>query len=86
MGGVPPTGYDVQARKLVVNEPAAANVRYIFQRFRDVGSATLLLRELRERGITTRQGKTITKGYLYRLLANKAYIGEARPQGQQLSR
>ena len=39
MGGVPPLGYDVQARKLVVNEPAAANVRYIFQRFRDVGSA-----------------------------------------------
>jgi len=82
MGGVPPLGYDVQARKLVVNEKAAANVRYIFQRFRDVGSATLLLRELRERGITTRQGKTITKGYLYRLLANKVYIGEAVHKGK----
>ena len=31
--------------------------------------------------LATRQGKAITKGYLYRLLANKAYIGEAVHKG-----
>ena len=82
MGGVPPLGYDVQSRKLIVNEAAAANVRYIFQRFSEVGSGTTILRELAQRGITTRQGKPITKGFLYRLLNNRAYIGEAVHKGK----
>jgi site-specific DNA recombinase len=81
MGGVPPLGYDVQARKLIVNEDAAANVRFIFKRFSEIGSGTTLLRELAQRGITTRQGKPITKGFLYRLLNNRAYIGEAVHKG-----
>ncbi|MBC2662823.1 recombinase family protein [Novosphingobium flavum] len=82
MGGVPPLGYDVQSRKLIVNEAAAANVRYIFQRFSEVGSGTTILRELAQRGITTRQGKPITKGFLYRLLNNRAYLGEAVHKGK----
>lgn len=82
MGGVPPLGYDVQSRKLIVNEAAAAKVRYIFQRFSEVGSGTIILRELAQRGITTRQGKPITKGFLYRLLNNRAYIGEAVHKGK----
>jgi DNA invertase Pin-like site-specific DNA recombinase len=81
MGGVPPLGYDVQARKLIVNEDAAANVRFIFKRFSEIGSGTTLLRELAQRGITTRQGKPITKGFLYRLLNNRAYLGEAVHKG-----
>jgi DNA invertase Pin-like site-specific DNA recombinase len=40
MGGHPPLGYDVKNRKLVVNEPEAALVRSIFERFVRVGSAT----------------------------------------------
>lgn len=85
MGGVPPLGYDVQSRKLIVNEAAAANVRYIFQRFSEVGSGTTILRELAQRGITTRQGKPITKGFLYRLLNNRAYLGEAVHKGKSYS-
>ena len=41
MGGVPPLGYDVVARKLVVNAPEADLVRHIFGRFLKVGSAIL---------------------------------------------
>jgi len=41
MGGVPPLGYDVVARKLVVNQPEADLVRHIFDRFLKVGSAIL---------------------------------------------
>jgi site-specific DNA recombinase len=46
MEGRPPLGYDVQDRKLVVNPPEAQLVRLIFQRFLDLGSALLLIREL----------------------------------------
>jgi hypothetical protein len=38
MGGVPPLGYDVRDRKLVVNEAEAELVRPIFKRFLRVGS------------------------------------------------
>lgn len=81
MGGCPPLGYDVKARKLIVNDDAAADVRFIFKRFVEIGSATTLLRELAQRGITTRQGKPITKGFLYRMLNNRAYLGEAVHKG-----
>ena len=39
MGGTPPLGYDVQERKLIVNEPEAALVRDIFARYAETGSA-----------------------------------------------
>lgn len=74
-------GYDVKARKLIINRARAAEIQFIFERFLEIGSCTLLLRELAERGITTRQGQPITKGFLYRLLNNRAYIGEAVHKG-----
>jgi len=81
MGGCPPLGYDVQARKLVVNDTEAAHVRYIFDQFAQCGSATVMLRDLRNRGITTKQGGIITKGFLHRLLKNRVYLGEAVHKG-----
>lgn len=81
MGGVPPLGYDVKARKLVINKSGAAKIQYIFERFREIGSGTHLLRELAERGITTRNGKRITKGFLYRVLNNRIYIGDVVHKG-----
>ena len=81
MGGYVPLGYDVQDRKLVVNEAEAAAVRRIFQRFIDLGSATVLARELRSDGFRNKQGTLIDKGYLYRLLNNRLYRGEAVHKG-----
>src|SRR3546814_1463232 len=46
MGGCVPMGYDIVDRKLVINEAEAATVRHIFQRCVELGSATLLTREL----------------------------------------
>lgn len=40
MGGVPPLGYDVKNRRLVVNEREAKTVRHIFQRLVELGSST----------------------------------------------
>jgi site-specific DNA recombinase len=81
MGGHPPLGYDVKDRKLVVNEAEAATVRMIFERFLTVGSAIVLARDLRAEGVTTKRGKPIDKGDLYKLLNNRVYLGEAVHKG-----
>ena len=81
MGGTVPLGYDVKDRKLVINEAEAKTVRHIFTRFVDLGSATVLTRELRAHGIRNKRGRAIDKGLLYRLLNNRLYIGEAVHKG-----
>lgn len=82
MGGVPPMGYEVEDRKLIVRDDEAANVRWIFERFIEIGSGTVLARELAERGVQTRRGNRIDKKFLYRMLNNRTYIGEAVHKGQ----
>jgi DNA invertase Pin-like site-specific DNA recombinase len=81
MGGFVPLGYDVKERKLVINKAEAAIVRRIFERFAKIGSATELLRALRTEGICGKQGKLVDKGYVYKLLNNRVYIGEAVHKG-----
>ena len=82
MGGWAPLGYDVQDRKLVVNPAEAKTVRMIFERFVEIGSATVLAKALRAEGVTTKRGSPIDKKYLYRMLNNSAYIGEAIHKGE----
>jgi DNA invertase Pin-like site-specific DNA recombinase len=81
MGGVPPFGYRVENRKLLVDQAAAAHVRWIFARFLEIGSCTVLAREVGVRGLGTPRGNRIDKKYLYRMLSNRAYIGEAVHKG-----
>ena len=81
MGGFVPLGYAVQDRRLVINEPEAATVRLIFERFLKVGSATTLARSLESEGVRTRRGRPVDKTFIYRLLGNRVYIGEAVHKG-----
>ncbi len=91
MGGIPPLGYDVKDRKLVVNAPEADLVRKIFERFAVLGSATALVKELRDEGARTkswttqdgrrREGKPVDKGKIYKILRNRVYLGEAVHKG-----
>jgi len=81
MGGHPPLGYQVKDRKLVVNEDEAATVRMIFERFVKIGSATILARELADEGVRTKRQRPVDRGYLYILLNNRTYIGEAVHKG-----
>ena len=81
MGGYVPLGYDVKGHKLVVNEQEAAAVRGIFERFVEVGSATVLARELRRQGFRNKQGTLVDKGYLYRVLGSRVYRGDAMHKG-----
>ena len=81
MGGTVPFGYVVGDRKLVIHEAQAATVRMIFERFAKVGSATTLAGTLAREGVLTPRGKPIDKGFLYKLLTNKVYVGEAVHKG-----
>ena len=68
-------------RKLIVNESEAATVRMIFERYAREGSAPALVRALEAEGITGKRGKPIDKGYLFMLLNNPIYVGDAARQG-----
>jgi DNA invertase Pin-like site-specific DNA recombinase len=81
MGGKIPLGYRVENRKLVVEPAEAALVRSIFERFIGLGSAATLIRQLAAEGATTRSGKPIDKGFLYKALHNRVYLGEAVHKG-----
>ena len=81
MGGYVPLGYRLENRKLHIEEKEAASVRMIFERFLTVGSATILARTLQSEGVTMRNGRQIDKGYLYKLLNNRIYVGDAVHKG-----
>jgi DNA invertase Pin-like site-specific DNA recombinase len=82
MGGIVPLGYRVENRKLLIEERDAATVRMIFERFVAIGSATVLAKTLAAENVRTRRGKLVDKGYLYKLLNNRVYIGEAVHKGE----
>jgi site-specific DNA recombinase len=87
LGGVPPLGYDVDRERklLLVNPDEAALVRLIFRRFLQIGSVVALIKELNEKGHTTkswttkkgkfRPGVPWNKNHVYRLLNNPIHIG-----------
>jgi site-specific DNA recombinase len=81
MGGFVPMGYDVKDRKLVVNEAEAATVRMIFERFAALGSASTLARALQAEEIRNKRGKLIDKGFIYKLISSRVYLGEAVHKG-----
>lgn len=92
MGGIPPLGYNVKNRCLVVNPEEATTIKRIFERFVDLGSATLLSKELIRDRVTSktwttqegrvREGNLIDRGAIYKILQNRTYLGELRHKDQ----
>src|SRR5271155_5420652 len=88
MGGVPPLGYDVRDRRLVVNPAESETVRHIYKRYLELGCVRQLSKELVQRGIKSKVrvsrngvksgGCRFSRGALYELLANPIYIREIR--------
>lgn len=86
MGGYPPLGYDPDGRTLLVNEPEAESVRYMFARYLELGSVYKLVLDLKARGLfskrwtsasgMSRGGVAFNRGALFHLLRNRIYIGE----------
>ena len=83
MGGWAPLGYDIKDRKLIINEPEAQLVRSIFTRFARGTLPRQLIEILAKEGALNKQGKPIDKGYLYRVLNNRVYVGKAMHKGTE---
>ena len=92
MGGNPSLGYDIRDRHLVVNGGEAEQVRYIFNRYLELKSASKLLEDLKQKGICSKRwtsaadrqhgGYAFARGPLYHLLKNRIYLGEAMHKGK----
>jgi hypothetical protein len=92
MGGMPLLGYDIDDRKLTINEEEAKLVRRIFNRFLVLRSPTNLAKELNEAGYSTKQytskagisygGHSFTKAHLRRMLTNPIYKGYVCHKGE----
>jgi len=86
MGGLPPLGYDVEDRQLVVNPAEAEAVRHIFRRYTILKSVRALKEELNKDGTVSKSrrdrfgretgGKPLARGALYLMLQNRIYRGE----------
>jgi len=86
MGGNLPLGYDVDDRKLIVNDAEAETVRHIFHRYAACKSVRELKEDLDRDGIVSKVrvdrfgkltgGKPLARGALYLMLQNRIYRGE----------
>jgi site-specific DNA recombinase len=91
MGGLPSLGYDVQNRKLIVNDKEALTVLHIFRRYVQLRSVRALQAELNEAGIRSKRrkladgtdygGQKLSRGALYLMLQNRIYRGEITHKG-----
>src|SRR5246500_2529615 len=91
MGGTVPLGYDVDDKRLVINQAEATTVRRIFTRYCELGSVRLLKEELDRLGVRSKirvskdgvesGGQAFSRGALYALLRNPIYVGETRHKG-----
>jgi site-specific DNA recombinase len=92
MHGIPPLGYDVQDRRLAINETEAEQVRTIFRRFVELGSILKVVQEIRACGWcnktwTTKAGRTLVgqlhdKSSVHKILHCRTYLGEMKHRDQ----
>jgi hypothetical protein len=93
MGGVPPLGYAIENKKMVVNEVEASVVRELFKLYREIGGVRGLKTKADELGLHTKRytykdgrsagGKPFSRGHLYALLSNPIYVGDVRHHGER---
>ncbi len=91
MGGMPPLGYDVKDRKLVVNNDEARTVVDIYQRYLTLKSVHALKDELAGAEIRSKRrvrpdgteygSQKLSRGALYLMLLNRIYRGEVTHKG-----
>jgi site-specific DNA recombinase len=95
MGGMPPLGYDVKNRKLVVNDGEARIVVEIYRRYLAPKSVHALWEELAGAAIKSKRrmrpggaeygGQKFSRGALYLIFQNRLYRGEIPTQRPFLS-
>lgn len=74
-GGIPPLGFDIVDKKLVVNEEEAKAVRLIFDMYAEGKGYTEIIETLNRSGFKTKLGKPFGKNSLFEILRNEKYKG-----------
>lgn len=82
MGGSVPLGYEVKDRQLIINPQEAERVRYIFQKYLELGCVRKVKIHLEAEGIRSKAGYNFNRGALYWMLQNPLYLGQTRHKGQ----
>jgi len=92
MGGNVPLGYNASARTLAINPAEAKTVRRIFALYLEFGCVRRVKQEADQLGLSTKRsmtadgcergGKPLSRGHIYRLLANPIYTGQIAHKGQ----
>lgn len=74
-GGIPPLGFDIVDKKLVINEHEAEAVRIIFEMYADGEGYTSIINTLNANGYKTKVGHSFGKNSLFEILRNEKYRG-----------
>ncbi len=92
MGGVPPVGYMIEHRQLIINPDEVKLAQHIFDRYLALGNVRSLKAELDREGIHSPERKSLkgnsygdqsfSRGALYWILKNPAYIGKISHKGK----
>lgn len=92
MGGRAPLGFDIENRRLIINEEDAPKAQNIFKLYLKLGCVKKLKVELKLLEIKSRErvsqkgrkygGEYFSRGALYGLLQNPAYIGKISHKGE----
>jgi site-specific DNA recombinase len=92
MGGVVPLGYRVEDRALHIVQDHAAIVRSLFRRYLEAGSVVRLKQQLDAEGVRipiridgggrSTGGGLLSRGHIYKILANPIYAGRIAHKGQ----
>jgi len=85
MGGFVPLGYEPNGRTLTINEAEAKTARTVFRLYLEHGNVRCVKEEADRLGLTTkvrngtdgrtRGGRSLSRGYIYKLLGNPLYVG-----------
>jgi DNA invertase Pin-like site-specific DNA recombinase len=92
MGGNPPLGYDIDDKKLIINEKEAKIITALFNKFIETESVTETARDLNLSGFTTKirisgkgrlqKGGKFTKKNVRSMLENPVYAGKIQHKDQ----
>jgi len=91
-GGRPMLGYDVRAKKLIINKEESIQVKQIYKLYLELGSITAVISELNRMGWKNKTYKTkdkkiipgrpLCKASLKRILSSPLYIGKVLFDGE----
>ena len=85
LGGIPPIGYKVVDKKLVIDEDKAPIIRYAFEEYAKGTPKKKILDALNARGVRNYYGRPLTMSCFQEAFHNKKYIGIYVQNGMEVT-